>query len=63
LALRRIGRGYAALQVRRAVIGTGDRDRLIRAAALTGALIAISSFCRADAAARFDGLLASTATP
>jgi hypothetical protein len=45
------------------VIRPGDRDRLIRAVALTGALIAISSFCRADAAARFDGFLARTATP
>ncbi|WP_158086651.1 hypothetical protein [Mycobacterium scrofulaceum] len=47
----------------REVIRSGDRDRLIRAAARTGALIAASSFCRADAAARFDGFFARTATP
>ena len=34
----------------------------MRLPALTGALIANSSFCRAEALARFDGFFASTAT-
>jgi hypothetical protein len=37
--------------------------RFMRLPAMTGALIAISSFCRAEAAARFDGFFASTAKP
>jgi hypothetical protein len=35
----------------------------MRLPAMTGALIAISIFCRAEAVARFDGFFASTATP
>jgi hypothetical protein len=36
---------------------------LTRSPALIGALSAISSFCRAKAAARFDGFFVGTATP
>ena len=61
------------MPVRRKALRAGNRgrkpgepprlSRLTRTAALTGALIAISIFIRAAAAARFDGFLACTATP
>jgi hypothetical protein len=61
------------MAARREALRDGDRGRkpceplrLTRLAlipALTGALIAISMFIRAARAARFDSLLARTATP